>query len=107
MPMGLFSKGTNMATLGVVFTHGFVFISGSYYLPLYFQAIRGATPILSGVYLLPTALALAFCSIGTGVFIKKTGMFLPPIYLGMFLLTLGYGLFVDFDANSSWAKLIL
>ncbi|KAK1060863.1 hypothetical protein LTR74_011554 [Friedmanniomyces endolithicus] len=107
MPMGLFSKGTNMATLGVVFTHGFVFISGSYYLPLYFQAIRGATPILSGVYLLPTALALAFCSIGTGVFIKKTGMFPPPIYLGMFLLTLGYGLFVDFDANSSWAKLIL
>ncbi|KAK5674768.1 hypothetical protein LTS10_012504 [Elasticomyces elasticus] len=107
MPMGLFSKGTNMATLAVVFIHGFVFISGSYYLPLYFQAIRGATPILSGVYLLPTALALAFCSIGTGVFIKKTGSFLPPIYLGMFLLTLGYGLFVDFDASSSWAKLII
>ena len=26
----------------------------SYYLPIYFQAIKGATPTLSGVYLLPT-----------------------------------------------------
>ncbi|KAK3071685.1 hypothetical protein LTR53_008185 [Teratosphaeriaceae sp. CCFEE 6253] len=107
MPMGLFSKRTNMATLGVVFTHGFVFISGSYYLPLYFQAIRGASPIMSGVYLLPTALALAFTSIGTGIFIKKTGQFLPPIYLGMTLLVIGYALFTNFDAKSSWAKLIL
>lgn len=107
MPMRLFNKTTNVATLLVVFTHGFVFISGSYYLPLYFQAIRGATPILSGVYLLPTALALAFTSIGTGVFVKKTGMYLPPIYFGFFMMTLGYGLFVNFDAKSSWAKLIV
>nr|POF20006.1 mfs-type transporter [Quercus suber] len=34
MPMKLFSKWTNVATLAVVFFHGFVFISGSYYLPL-------------------------------------------------------------------------
>ncbi|KAK5112487.1 hypothetical protein LTR62_004244 [Meristemomyces frigidus] len=106
MPMALFKERSRLATLLVVFCHGFVFISASYYLPLYFQAIRGATPLLSGVYLLPTALALAVTSIGTGVFIKKTGMFLPPIYGGMFFLTLGYGLFVDFDATSGWGKLI-
>lgn len=107
MPMGLFSKRTNLATLGVVFTHGFVFISGSYYLPLYFQAVRGATPILSGVYLLPTAFALAFTSIGTGIFIKKVGLYLPPIYFGMTMMTIGYGLFVDFTSTSGWAKLII
>ncbi|KAK5134375.1 hypothetical protein LTR08_006555 [Meristemomyces frigidus] len=107
MPMRLFAQWTNIATLAIVFAHGFVFISGSYYLPLYFQAIRGASPILSGVYLLPTALALAFSSIGTGVFIKKTGMFLPPMYVGMFFLTLGYGLFINFDAKTTLAKLIV
>lgn len=107
MPLGLFKSRTNIATLSVVFIHGFVFISGSYYLPLYFQAILGATPILSGVYLLPTALALSAGSIGTGIFVGKTGLFLPPIYLGLFLLTLGYGLFIDFSAHSSWAKIIL
>ena len=107
MPLGLFKSRTNIATLTVVFIHGVVFISGSYYLPLYFQAVLGATPILSGVYLLPTALALSAGSIGTGIFVGKVGLFLPPIYLGLFMLTLGYGLFVDFSAHSSWAKIII
>jgi hypothetical protein len=62
---------------------------------------------LSGVYLLPTALSLAFTSIGTGVFIKKTGLFLPPMYVGMFLMCLGYGLYINYSANSSWAKIIV
>lgn len=107
MPMGLFSKLTNKATLAVVFTHGFAFIAAPYYLPLYFQAIRGATPILSGVYLLPTAVILALSSCGAGIFIRKVGLNLPPLYFGMFLLTLGYGLFVDFTSTSSWTKLIV
>lgn len=107
MPVGLFSTRTNIATLTVVFVHGVVFISGSYYLPLYFQAARGATPILSGVYLLPTCLSLAVGSIGTGVIIAKTGKFLPPIWAGLALLTTGYGLFINLKADSSWAKIIL
>lgn len=107
MPIALFSSGTNRATLGTVFCHGFVFISGSYYLPLYFQAILGATPILSGVYLLPTALALAFSSLSTGIFVAKTGLFRPPIYFAFFMLVLGFGLFINLDATSSWAKIIL
>ena len=106
MPLGLFSKVTNVASLAVVFFHGFVFIAGSYYLPLYFQAIRGATPIRSGVYLLPTALSLSFTSIGTGIFVKKTGMYLPPIYFGMTMMTIGYGLFTNFTSTSGWAKII-
>ena len=107
MPMGIFSSVSKVATLAVVFFHGFVFISGSYYLPLYFQAIRGASPIQSGVDLLPTAISLAISSIGTGIFVKKVGKFLPPIYFGLFMMTLGFGLFTDFDANSSWTKLII
>jgi MFS family permease len=52
-------------------------------------------------------LALAFTSIGTGAFIAKTGQFLPPIYMGFILMTIGYGLFINFDADSSLAKIIL
>lgn len=107
MPLRLFKFRSNIAALGVVFVHGMVFIAGSYYLPLYFQAVRGATPLLSGVYLLPTALSLSFASAFTGVFIRKTGLYLPPIWFGLFFMTLGYGLFTDFSANSSWAKLII
>lgn len=107
MPLEIFSKRHNLATLAVCFFHSFVFISASYFLPLYFQAVLGATPILSGVYLLPTALSLSFCSAATGIIIRKTGDYRTLIWLGMALMTLGFGLFIDIDAHSSWAKLIL
>lgn len=107
MPLELFSKRSNLAALSVCFLHAFVFISGNYFLPLYFQAVLGASPILSGVYLLPQALSLSFLSAFTGVVIKKTGQYLPLIWFGMVLMTLGFGLFIDFDVNSSWAKIII
>ena len=107
MPPRIFSKRSNIASLAACFVQSFVFISGSYYLPLYFQAARGASPILSGVYLLPTSLSLSGMSMVTGITIRKTGKYLPSIFLGMFLMTLGYGLFVDLDRDSSWAKIIL
>ncbi|KAI4915714.1 hypothetical protein J4E90_004160 [Alternaria incomplexa] len=107
MPLDLFSKRSNLAALATCFFHSFVFISGNYFLPLYFQAVLGATPILSGVYLLPTAVSLSFLSAFTGIFIKKTGQYLPMIWFGMIMMTLGFGLFIDFDVNSSWAKIIV
>jgi MFS family permease len=107
MPLSIFSKRSNLAALGVCFFHAFVFISGSYFLPLYFQAVLGATPILSGVYLLPTALSLSFLSAFTGIFIRKTGQYLPPIWFGLVMMTLGFGLFIDLGPNSSWAKIII
>jgi hypothetical protein len=107
MPLDLFSKRSNLAALSVCFFHAFVFIAGNYFLPLYFQAVLGATPILSGVYLLPQAVALSFMSIFTGIFIKKTGKYLPLIWFGMVMMTLGFGLFIDLDVDSSWAKIII
>lgn len=107
MPLDIFSKRSNLAALGVCFFHAYVFISGSYFLPLYFQAVLGATPILSGVYLLPTALSLSFLSAFTGVFIRKTGQYLPPIWFGYIFMTIGFGLFIDLSSTSSWAKIIL
>lgn len=107
MPLDLFSKQSNIAALATCFLHAFVFISGNYFLPLYFQAVLGATPILSGVYLLPQAVSLSILSIFTGIFIKKTGMYLPMIWFGMFMMTLGFGLFIDFGVHSSWAKIII
>ena len=107
MPLRLFKKRSNIACLGVCFCHGYVFIAGSYYLPLYYQAVLGATPLLSGVYLLPFALSLAIVSAMTGIFIKKTGKYLPPIWFGLVLMTIGYGLFIDLDVDANWAKIII
>lgn len=107
MPLRIFKFRSNLAALGVCFCHGFVFISGTYYLPLYFQAVLGASPLLSGVYLLPFAISLSLVSAATGIFIKKTGKYLPPIWFGMFVLILGFGLFLDLDVTADWPKIIL
>lgn len=34
-------------------------------------------------------------------------MYLPPLIFGLFMMTLGYGLFINFTAHSSWTKLII
>ncbi|CAI6332180.1 unnamed protein product [Periconia digitata] len=107
MPLDLFSKRSNLAALGTCFFHAVVYISASYFLPLYFQAVLGATPILSGVYLLPTAVSLSIVSALTGIFIKRTGQYLPCIIFGFVLLTAGFGTFIDLTPNSSWSKIII
>lgn len=107
MPLRLFKHPSNVAALGVCFCHGFVFIAASYYLPLYFQAVLGATPLLSGVYLLPFALSLSLTSAVTGIFIKKSGKYLPPIYFGLAVMTLGFGLFINLPRKPTWSKIII
>lgn len=107
IPIRLFRKRSNIFAFIVCFCHAFVFISGSYYLPLYFQGVLGASPLLSGVYILPYALALSFFSAGVGIVTKKTGKYLPQIIFGMVVMTLGFGLFIDLEARANWAKIIL
>ncbi|KAI1384069.1 MFS general substrate transporter [Hypoxylon trugodes] len=107
IPLRLFQFGRNISTFVICTVHGLVFISGSYYLPLYYQAVLGASSLLSGVYLLPYVLGLSFMSICSGIFMKKTGKYLPPIIFGMTFMTLGFGLFVDLSPKANWAKIVI
>ena len=107
IPVQIFSSRSVAAAYFCVFIHGFVFIASFYYLPLYFQASLGKTPILSGVYLLPNCGTLTISSIGVGIYIRKTGRFLDCMYFGFFMLTLGNGLLINLEANSSIAKIMI
>jgi hypothetical protein len=107
MPRRLFNSRSNVAALTIPFLHGFVFISDSYFLPQYFQVVLGTSPILSGVYLLPYVVPLCFLSAGTVIYMKATGQYLPPIYIGMILLTLGHGLYIDLQPYISWPRIII
>lgn len=103
----IFQHRANLALLGVCFAQSFVYIAAPYYLPLYFQAVLDKTPILSGVYLLPLAIALSAAAIGTGFYLRKTGSCGPPMYAGFVLQTLGYGLFINLGPTRNLAKIIL
>ncbi|KAL7774731.1 hypothetical protein CFE70_005645 [Pyrenophora teres f. teres 0-1] len=106
MPMSLFKRRTNVAAFSVVFFHGFVFISGEYYMPLYFQAVLEASPLRSGLLLLPFIVIGAIAGVFCGVIMHKTGKFREIIWVGALLLTVGFGLFITFDAYTSTVKAV-
>ncbi|KAI4149143.1 MAG: hypothetical protein LQ340_004773 [Diploschistes diacapsis] len=107
LPVRIFKQRSNVAALGACFIQSFVFIGANYYLPLYFQTVLGADPILSGVYLLPTALSLSVATVSTGFYMRASGQYLWPMWAGFFLQTLGYGLFINLGSTPDWAKIIL
>ncbi|PHH87343.1 hypothetical protein CDD83_8995 [Cordyceps sp. RAO-2017] len=107
MPVSLFRHRTSIAAFAIAFLHAFTFMSGSYWLPLYFQAVMGASPLMSGVYLLPFVLSLSTVSVATGIIIKKTGNYKIIISAGLCIMTLGFGLFIGLGDDRVWAKIII
>ncbi|GAM88504.1 hypothetical protein ANO11243_065370 [Dothideomycetidae sp. 11243] len=107
IPLQIFKTRSVAACYVCVALHGFCFIASNFYLPLYFQASKGASPLLSGVYVLPTCVALSIGTLAVGIVIRKTGRFLDFMYGGFSFMTLGYGLLINLHADSSLAKIIL
>jgi MFS family permease len=106
IPMTLFRRGTNIAAFLVVFFHGFVFIAGEYYMPLFFQAVLEASPLRSGLLLLPFIVTGAIAGVLCGLIMHRTGHFREIIWVGTLLLTIGFGLFISFDAYTSTGKAV-
>jgi EmrB/QacA subfamily drug resistance transporter len=107
IPLHLFRHRTSIASYALSILHAITFIGGSYWLPLYFQSVLAATPLLSGVYLLPFVLSLSFCSSLVGVMIKRTGNYKLPISAGFLVSILGYGLFTYLGDRPHWERVML
>ncbi len=77
MPPRLF---TNRSVVSVILTNlffGMTFFSAVYYLPIYFQVIRGDSAMWSGIRLIPMELLIAVFATFSGIFISKKGIFKP------------------------------
>jgi hypothetical protein len=83
-----------------------VFISAEYYMPLFLQSVLEATPLRSGILLLPFIVTGASAGVICGIIIHRTGRFREIMWVGTALLCLGFGLFVSFDAYTSTGKVV-
>jgi MFS family permease len=83
-----------------------VFVAAEYYLPLYFQSVKEASPVHSGVLVLPILLTEALASIISGLVIHRVGRYLELIRLGTAFLTIGTGLYIHFDTTSFLGEII-
>jgi MFS family permease len=72
----------------------------SFYLPLWFQAIKGASAFESGVMLLPVILGLLAGTLIAGVLVTVLGYYQPFMVLSGILAAIGAGLMTTFTADT-------
>ena len=126
IPARILNSVSKASPLLVCFTHGIVCrrlssqkqttdpttdttqvnVSSWYYLPLYFQAVRGASPVRSGVLLMPMVVVQALVGVGVGGIIFRYGWIRPIIWTGMALSTFAFGLFITLGPTTSLPSLV-
>jgi EmrB/QacA subfamily drug resistance transporter len=89
LPLHLFKLRAFTVTSVVGFIVGFAMFGAITYLPAFYQVVRGVSPTLSGVRLLPLMAGLLIVSIGSGQIISKTGRYRFWPIAGAGFMTLG------------------
>ncbi|KAF2200203.1 MFS general substrate transporter [Delitschia confertaspora ATCC 74209] len=90
----VFKNPTAAITYAGTVIHGIVLWSILYYLPLYYEAAKGFSPILAGVAIFPQTFTIAPASVIAGAAIARSGKYRWAIWLGWTLTTTGTGLLV-------------
>ena len=101
LPLHLFKTRVFSVTSVVGFIVGFGMFGAITYLPAFFQVVRGISPTISGVYLLPLMAGLLLVSITSGQVIARTGKYRFFPIAGTALMTIGLYLLSLMSPTSS------
>ena len=72
-----------------------------YYLAIWFQAVHGDSAVTSGIHLLPIVISLVLASIICGVLTSKLGYYMPFLLFGVCVSSIGAGLLLTLEVDSS------
>ena len=98
-------RSVSAGCVAAFFIYGTILLH-AYYLPIWFQAIKGASAVQSGVYLIPYMIANALFSVIAGIAVGKIGYFTPPAIIGAAIGTIGCGLLSTLQVHSGPGKWI-
>lgn len=104
MPPRILGQRTVAASCAAAFFIYSAILIQTYYLPMWFQAIKGVSAIRSGVDMIPYVTSNAFFSLVAGIFVSKNGYFILPAVVGMAIGTVGSGFISTFTINISTAQ---
>ncbi|KAJ5612142.1 hypothetical protein N7510_005336 [Penicillium lagena] len=85
---------------------GAAFFVITYYLPIWFQAIKGATAMKSGIMNLPLIISVVVVSILAGGLVTACGYYTPFMLASSVIMTIGAGLLTTLETNSNHSKWI-
>ncbi|KAH8703359.1 putative MFS aflatoxin efflux pump [Talaromyces proteolyticus] len=77
-----------------------------YFIPIWFQSIKGTTAVQSGIRLLPTMLSTVVASMLSGAVTPKIGYYTPLAIIGTCLMSIGAGLITTWHVDTSAGKWI-
>lgn len=94
MPPHVFSNRTTIISFVLTTIHGFVTYGFQFYLPPFFQAVKGSSPSQSGIEVMPTTLAVVVCAAIGGPLMSLWGRYKPMHIAGFGIMTTGLSLCV-------------
>ncbi|GAB7338135.1 hypothetical protein MBLNU457_4490t1 [Dothideomycetes sp. NU457] len=103
IPLRIMSNKTAAINYYSAFVHGFLQFGLTYVLPLYYQGVKGYSPLISGVAALPQCATSGPFTTITGMLIAKTHQIKIFSLIGWAIFVLGFGLLQVLDTNTSIA----
>ncbi|ORY71976.1 putative MFS aflatoxin efflux pump [Pseudomassariella vexata] len=77
-----------------------------YFVPIWFQAIKGASAVDSGIRILPLTLSMVVASMATGIMTSKIGYYTPFMLVGSCIVSMGAGLLTTLEISTASPKWI-
>ncbi|MDQ0786744.1 MDR family MFS transporter [Streptomyces sp. B3I8] len=103
LPLKLFRVRTFTLSAVISFVIGFAMFGGMTYLPTFLQVVRGISPTLSGVHMLPMVFGLLLSSTVSGQIVSRTGRWKVFPVAGTAVTTVGLLLLHRLDEHTSTA----
>ncbi|KAL2827943.1 major facilitator superfamily domain-containing protein [Aspergillus cavernicola] len=105
LPPRIMKQRAVIASTGYALLFGGSFFVLVYYLPIFFQSVRGASAMKSGIQLLPLMLATVVSSVLIGILVTVFGYYTPFLIASTALAAIGAGLLTLYSidiSNSKW-----
>lgn len=99
VPFSIFRNRSVTAVMLQTLFCGWAFYAQVFLMPLYFQRVRGASPLMSTVHTLPMPIAQSLSSYAAGEYISRADSFLEVMLVGFSFWTLGAGVLIAADKN--------
>ncbi|KAM7218871.1 putative efflux pump antibiotic resistance protein [Rhypophila decipiens] len=103
VPPRIFFKRTVYAASFYNFCLSAGFLGLIYYLPIWFQAVKGASAVRSGIMNLPMLISCVVVSVFAGGFVTLWGYYTPFMILGSIMAAVGLGLISTFQPDTDSA----
>ncbi|MCJ1404849.1 hypothetical protein MMC11_008075 [Xylographa trunciseda] len=103
LPPRIISQRSIACGVWFTFCLGSAFLVMTYFLPVWFQAIKGTTATQSGINYLSMAAPLSVFTIVAGIVTSKIGYYVPMMIASSVLAPIGAGLISTFTTHTSTA----